>query len=86
MVSIMNGTLTSCEEIRTKVGVDEHIVRRYQGRVVLEEHMAGNLRRLADELPAHCLLLCLLFGQGFGLGLIRFQPVVAFADNSLDLE
>ena len=46
-----------------KIGIDEDVVRRNEGCVVLEEHVAGHLRRFSDELSVDGLLLLLLLSQ-----------------------
>lgn len=51
---------------------------------MLEEHVAGHLRRLADQVAIDRLLLFPL-SFGFGFLLVRFQSSIALAEDSLDL-
>lgn len=46
--------------VTEKVGIDEDVVGRDESGVMLEEHVAGHLRRFADELAVGR-LLCLFF-------------------------
>lgn len=66
-----------------KVGIDEDVVRRHEGRVVLEEHVARHLGGLSDDVAIDCrLLLCLGL---FCLFLVCLETCVAQSDYPLDL-
>lgn len=71
--------------VTEEVGIDEDVVWRRKGCVVLEEHVAGHLGRFADELAVDSLLRRLLLQQHLGLCLVLLQPGIAQAQDSLDL-
>lgn len=71
--------------VTEEIGVDEDVVGRHEGRIVLEEHVAGHLLHLAHQLALHRLLLLELL-QSLLLGLVLLESRVAFAEDSFDLD
>lgn len=66
--------------MREEIGVDEDVVGRCEGSVVLKKEGGGDLRNLSDKFIVVRLLLCFILA----LVLVLLEAGISLADDTLD--